>query len=216
MNEEKIRLFLADDHQILVDGITALVAKDTGIRIIGSCNDGLQLLSRLEVDKPDVLVLDISLPGVNGLDLCRLVKAKMPEVMIVMLTMHSNTRCITAALENGATGYLIKETASSQFCEAIHAVFNGEVYLGNGVPTSVLAEINLQQPPDPVEKLTDRERQVLRLFAEGKSDQQIAEGLQISSDTVAADHKSLMQKLDIQDQSELVQYAIRKLAVMTD
>ena len=214
MSDKKIKVFLADDHQILLDGIAALVAEDPLIQIVGRCNDSLQLLSRLEAAKPDVLVLDISLPGVNGLDLCRLVKAKMPEVAIVMLTMHSNTKCVTAALENGATGYLIKETASPEFCKAIYAVVNGKIYLGKGIPTSVLDEVNLQKPPDPDERLTDRERQVLWLLTEGKSNQQIAQSLQVPISTVAADHESLMQKLDIQNQDELVKHAIRKFSVM--
>ncbi len=215
MNEEKINVFLTDDHQILIDGITALVARDPAIEIVGHCNDGLQLLSRLQVNKPDVLVLDISIPGVNGLDLCRLVNAKMPEVRIVMLTMHSNTRCVTAALENGASGYLIKETASAEFCQAIHAVCKGEIYLGQGVPASVLDEISLPQR-DPYEQLTDRQRQVLQFIAEGKSNQQIAELLDVSVSTVSDDHESLMQKLDIKDQGELIKLAIRKFPIMVN
>jgi DNA-binding NarL/FixJ family response regulator len=209
MNEETITLFLADDHQILIEGITALVANDPSIQIIGHCNDGVQLLDRVQTAKPDVLVLDISLPGVNGLDLCRLVKAKVPETTILMLTMHSNEKCILTAFENGASGYLIKETVSREFCEAVHAVARGELYLGQEIPRSIMNKIDRKEP-DPYETLTDQERNVLQLLTEGKSNRQIAEALQISSDTVDSDRENIMQKLGLHSQIELVKYGIRR------
>ena len=215
MKDEEITLFLADDHQIVVEGIMALVAKDTCIQVIGHCNDGLAVLDKVQAAQPDVLVLDISLPGMNGLDLCRMVKEKMPEVAVLMLTMHTNERCIADALENGASGYLIKEAVSREFCEAVHAVARGEVHLARGIPTSVLHRIN-REGPDPYDTLTDRERQVLQLSAEGKSNRQISDTLQVSSIAVDADHANLMQKLEFRSQTDLVKYAIRRYIITMD
>lgn len=213
MTDEKITLFLTDDHQIVIEGIMALVARDPCIQIIGHCNDGLEVLHKVQASQPDVLVLDISLPGLNGLDLCRMVKAKLPQTSIMMLTMHSNEQCIIDAFQNGATGYLIKEAVSEEFCEAVHAVARGEIYLGESLPRSVLEKINCGAP-DPYDTLTDRERLVLQLFAEGKSNRQIGDALQISSGTVHTDRAQLMNKLNLHSQTELIKFAIRKHIIM--
>jgi len=215
MKDGEITLFLADDHQIVVEGIMALVARDPCIQVVGHCNDGLQVLEKVQVAQPDVLVLDISLPGMNGLDLCRMVKETVPETAVMMLTMHTNERCITNALGNGATGYLIKEAVSYEFCEAVHAVARGEVYLARGIPRSILEKVN-RDGPDPYDTLTDRERQVLQLSAEGKSNRQICDALNISSTAVDIDHTNLMQKLDLHNQTELVKYAIRRHMITID
>ena len=215
MADSKITVYLADDHQLLVDGIKALVDKDPFIQVIGHCNDGLQVLSRLQDAKPDVLVLDISLPGVNGLDLCRLVHAEMPEIAIMMLTMHSNRKCIVAALENGATGYLIKEVASGEFCDAVHAVSRGEIFLGQGIPKSVMDEVVCKKP-DPFDALSDRERQMINLIAAGNINKQISDDLETSCSEVDTGLANLMQKLDLHDQVELIKFAIRKHVAAVD
>jgi len=215
MKNEEITLFLSDDHQIVVEGIMALVAKDPCIQVVGHCNDGLDVLGKVGTAQPDVLVLDISLPGMNGLDLCRMVKEKMPDIAVLMLTMHANERCIIAALKNGATGYLVKESVSREFCEAVHAVARGEVYLGRGIPRGVLEKIN-RQGPDPYDSLTDHERQVLQLSAEGKSNRQICDTLGVSSTAVDIDHMNVMQKLDLANQTELIKFAVRRHMIVID
>jgi two-component system response regulator NreC len=209
MTDDKITLFLTDDHQIVVEGIMALVAQDPCIHVVGHCNDGLEVLDKVRTARPDVLVLDISLPGLNGLDACRMVKADIPKTRILMLTMHTNEQCILDAFERGASGYLIKEAVAQEFCEAVHAVSRGEVYLGRGIPRSILDRINRKEP-DPYDSLTDRERQVLQSVVEGKSNQQIGKLLHVSSDTIDADYASLTKKLKLDNQIELVKYAIRK------
>ena len=125
MTDDKITLFLMDDHQIVVEGIIALVSQDPCIQVVGHCNDGLELMDKLRQAKPDVLVLDISIPGLNGLDACRMVSTELPRTKVLMLTMHSNEQCVLDAFERGASGYLIKETVSQEFCEAVHAVARG-------------------------------------------------------------------------------------------
>jgi len=215
MTDEKITLFLADDHKIVVEGIMALMGQDPCIHVVGHCNNGLEVLPKVQSAKPDVLVLDISLPGMNGLDLCRMVKARIPETAILILTMHSNEQCIVWALENGASGYMIKESVSAELCEAVHAVARGEVYLGRGIPRTILDKIN-RGAPDPYDMLTDREHMVLQLTAEGNSSTQIGEALQIPSNTVDGDRASLMKKLGLHNQADLVKFAIRRRMITVD
>ena len=217
MLDEKITLFLADDHQIVVEGIMSLVAQDPSIQVVGHCNNGLEVLDKVQAALPDVLVLDISMPGLNGLEICRLVKVKVPKTVVMMLTMHANEQCIVDAMEHGATGYLIKETASSEFCEAVHVVARGEVYLGQGIPRTILNRIHINHDdPDPYETLTAQERQVVQLLAEGKSNRQIGEKLQVNSGAVEAVCVDIMQKLDIKNQTDLIKYAIRRWIVTVD
>jgi DNA-binding NarL/FixJ family response regulator len=209
MTDQRIKLFVTDDHQIVVEGIIALVARDPDIEVVGFCNDGLQVLDRVQTLQPDVLVLDISLPGLNGLDLCCLVKAKMPNVAIMMFTVNTNEKFITYALENGASGYLVKEGGAGEFCEAIHAVARGEIFLGKGISKALLGRIK-RDHASPEDQLSDRERGVLDGLAEGKSDVQIGEELQVPATTIAGDCQSLMRKLSLGEQTELVKYAVRR------
>jgi DNA-binding NarL/FixJ family response regulator len=209
MGDGVITLFLADDHQLVVEGLTALVSQDPCIQIVGHCNNGLAVLNDVKIANPDVLVLDISLPGMNGLDLCRLVKQALPQVAVMMLTMHTNEQCVLEALENGALGYLVKESISLEFREAVHAVSRGEIYLGQSIPISVLERVN-RRAPDPYSLLTNRQRQVLQLSAESKSQEQIAQTLGIPHKIAQEDYASLTKSLGIQNQTDLIKFAIRK------
>ena len=214
-SDDKITLFLTDDHQIIVDGIMALVAQDPCIHVVGHCNNGLEVLDRVRAARPDILVLDISLPGMNGLDVCRQVKAQVPETSVLMFTMHTNEQCVMDALQHGASGYLVKEAASEEFCEAVHAVSRGEIFLGRGISRDILDQINGKEP-DPHDLLTDRERQVLQLVVEGKSNQQIGTLLDAPGDTIDADCESVMRKLGIDSQIDLVKYAIRRHVISVE
>ena len=147
MSDDAIIVFLVDDHQPIVDGLMTLVEQDTRIRVVGHCNDGLEVMDRVQVAKPDVLVLDISLPGVNGLELCRLVKKALPATAVLMLTMHASEQCILGALRNGALGYVTKDSAALEFRAAVYAVSRGAVYLGRGVPRTLLTESKMGRGP---------------------------------------------------------------------
>ena len=138
MNNEQVSLFLTDDNQMVLDGILALVAQDPTIKVVGHCDNGLDVLEEVQDIRPDVLVLDISLPGRNGLEVCGLIREKVPDTAIIMLSMNANEQCVIAALERGASGYLFKEAVSSEFCQAVHAVARGEMYFANGVSKAVL------------------------------------------------------------------------------
>ena len=140
MSDEKIALFLADDNEMVVEGIAALVGRDPSIEVVGQCGNGLEAPDQVQAARPDVLILDISLPGMNGLEVCRSVKAKMPEIAVLMLSMNASERIVAGALANGASGYLTKEAVASELCQAIHAVARGEIYLGRGIPRTILEQ----------------------------------------------------------------------------
>ncbi len=213
MKDETITLFLTDDHTIVIEGIVALVSQDPCIQVVGHCTNGLQVLEKVREARPDVLVLDISIPGLNGLDACRMVKAELPDTKVMMLTMHSNEQCILDAFERGATGYLIKEAVAQEFCEAVHVVSRGEIYLGRSLPRNLLDRISKRQA-DPYDTLTDRERKVMQLVVEGHPNDEIAQLLGAPLQEISSDYASLNRKLGISNQVDLVKYAIRKHIIM--
>ncbi|MCK5113917.1 MAG: response regulator transcription factor [Phycisphaerae bacterium] len=206
---DKIEIFLADDHAMVREGLAALVEADEGIEVVGQCGDGLKVVSEVLACNPDVVILDITMPGLNGLDICRELVKKCDGISVLVLTMHSNEQFIAQALENGATGYLLKESAAEKLNEAIRRVASGEIFLGPGIPRNVLQRLG-QIERDPYQKLSTRERQVLQLIAEGKTNRIVAEVLGLSTKTVDTHRTRLMRKLNIHDQTSLVKFAIRK------
>ena len=206
---DTIGIFLADDHAMVREGLAALVETDKEIEVIGQCGDGLKVVTEVLACNPDVVILDITLPGLNGLDICRELVHKCDGISILVLTMHSNEQFIAQALENGATGYLLKESAAEKLTEAIKRVAAGEIFLGPGIPRNVLQKLG-QIEKDPYQKLSTRERQVLQLIAEGKTNRVVAEVLELSTKTVDTHRTRLMRKLNIHDQTSLVKFAIRK------
>jgi DNA-binding NarL/FixJ family response regulator len=215
MSDEKISVFLVDDHVMVREGLAALVAKDPQILVVGQAGDGLEVFEQLEQVQPDVIVLDITLPGLNGLDVCREITRKYQDIAVLILTMHEDAEFVARALAYGASGYLLKEAAADQLAEAVQAVARGELYLGPGIPKDVLQRIG-KGGVDPYELLTGRERQVLQLVAEGSTNRQIAETLDVALKTVDTHRSHLMRKLNIHDQTSLVKYALRKGIVTLD
>jgi DNA-binding NarL/FixJ family response regulator len=191
------------------EGLAALVAGDSRFRVVGQCGDGLEVVEKVLQTKPDVVVLDITMPGFNGLDVCREVtrKAKGPAVLI--LTIHDDEEFVARSLEEGASGYLLKEAAAGQLLEALSVVARGEVYLGQGISRAVIQRIASRRG-DPYDRLTTRERQVMQLIAEGKTSRRIAEELGLAVKTVDTHRCRLMRKLNIHDQTRLVKYALRR------
>lgn len=206
---DAIRVFLADDHAMVREGIAALVCNETDIAIVGQCGDGLAVVEEVVRTAPDVVVLDVTMPGLNGIDVCRELRRKIEGIGILVLTMHKDEQLVARALENGATGYLLKESAAQQFAEAIRRVASNEIFLGPGIPHSALQQIG-KDDKDPYQKLSTRERQVLQLIAEGKTNRQIAEVLTLSAKTVDTHRTRLMRKLNIHEQTSLVKFAIRQ------
>jgi DNA-binding NarL/FixJ family response regulator len=209
MTNGSIAAFLADDHTMVRDGLAALIDREPDINVIGQCGNGLDLLEHFAQVHPDVLVLDITMPGLNGLDICREIVRRYRETAVLILTMHDDEQFIARALEYGASGYLLKEAAGTQLAQAVRAVANGQLYLGPGIPRGVLQRIG-RGARDPYETLTTREREVLQLIAEGKTNRQIAEDLGVAVKTIDTHRSHLMRKLAIHDQTSLVKYAIRR------
>ena len=208
MTDNSITVFLADDHTMVREGLAALVAKEPDFHVVGQCGEGLQVVEQVLELCPDVAILDIMMPGLNGLDVCRELTKKAKSLAVLILSMYEDEQFIARALEYGASGYLLKESAAQQLAEAIRAVSRGELYLGPGIPRTVLEHMSDNQ--DPYETLTTRERQVLQCVAEGMTNRQIAEQLGLAVKTVDTHRMRLMRKLNIHDQTNLVKFAVRR------
>ena len=208
--EKRIKLFLADDHTLVRQGIAALISQTGDMQVVGECGDGLKVVEEVLKTKPDVVILDLTMPGLNGLDICRQLARKAKSAAVLVVTMHTEEEFIVRALENGASGYLIKQAAAEQLAEAVRTVARGDLYLGPGVPRGVLSGLTAGSGTDPYDRLTPREREVLQLIAEGKTNRSIAKVLELSVKTVDTHRAHLMRKLDIHDQTSLVKYAIRR------
>jgi DNA-binding NarL/FixJ family response regulator len=215
MNVQPVKVLLADDHTMVREGLAALIGRDSQVQVIGQCGDGLQVVKQVEKLQPDVVVLDISMPGSNGLDICRELSKKFREVAVLILTMHDSEQFIAKAMQNGARGYLIKDAAPAQLTEAILSVARGEKFLGAGIIGATL-NFNTDGQGDLYERLTTRERQVLQLIAESKTNRQIAQVLKLSVKTVDTHRSHLMRKLGIHDQTSLVKFVLRRGIVELD
>jgi len=210
---EKIRILLADDHTILRSGIRALLEVEPGLSVIGEAEDGRAAVSMACKLKPNVVLMDIAMPLLNGLEATRQIKIQCPDVKVLVLSMHDNEEYIRQALEAGAMGYILKDAAPGELIGAIRSVYRGEAVLSPAV-TRLVIEDYLRwggtRPQEESDSLSPREREVLQLIAEGYTNKQIAEILSISIKTVQAHRNNLMQKLDLHDRGELIKYAIQK------
>lgn len=216
MTQDIIRVFLAEDHPIVREGLAALMAGEERMRVVGQCGDGLKVVEQVRDLEPDVVLLDITMPGLNGLDICRELTRKFKKTAVLILTMHNDEQFVAKALEEGASGYLLKDEADGeQLRKAVLAVASGQLYLGSGIPTGALKHIG-RGAEDPYDQLTMRERQVLKLIAEGRTNRQIALELAVSAKTINTHRFHLMRKLNIHDQTSLVKYAIRKGIVLVN
>jgi len=209
MSDQTITVFLADDHTVVRQALAEMIERDERFTIIGQCGDGLQVAEQVHQVRPDVLVLDISMPGLNGLDVCREVVRKNPKLAVLILSMHDEDEFVARALENGASGYLMKEADNDQLADALQTVARGQLYLAPGISRTVLQQIG-RSADDPYESLTTREREVLQLIAEGKTNREVAALLALAVKTVDTHRTRLMRKLGIHDQTTLVKYALRK------
>jgi DNA-binding NarL/FixJ family response regulator len=196
---------LADDHVMFRDGIRRIIERIEDVTVIGEVNDGLELLEFLKSSSPDLVLLDISMPNMRGLEAIREIKKHYPRLKILVLTMHRKKEFIRQALADGADGFLLKEDKASELVRAVHAVQKGQKYLSTLLTDEVMS---LTLAEDQPEVLTMREREVLKLLAEGKRAQEIAEVLFISVNTVRRHRYNIMEKLHIKSMADLVKYAI--------
>ncbi len=210
----KIRVFLADDHLILREGIRSLLGKVPDIEVVGEAGEGGEAVAKVEQLMPDVVLMDITMPGLNGVEATRQITQKTPQVKVLILTMHETSQYLSQMLKVGASGYVVKTTASSELISAIRAVHQGDVYLYPSIAKMLvedyLLKVEAGEEKTSYEGLTSREREILMYIAEDKKNKEIADSLGISVRTVQAHRTNLMDKLGAHDRTELVMYAIRK------
>lgn len=212
MNE--IRVLLAEDHTIVRKGLRSLLDAEAGIEVVGGAGDGREAVRKVQQLSPDIVVMDIAMPGLNGLEGTRQIRKRFPEVKVVILTMHTDEEYILQILASGASGYVVKQAAPRELVSAIQSVHRGGSFFSPSISKKIV-EGYIRQAEATVEansyqKLTEREREVLQLIAEGHSTRQIGQLLHISVKTVETHRAHLTDKLDIHSVAELTQYAIRK------
>ena len=211
--DEPITVLLAEDHKIVREGLRSLLSGQSDIRVVGEAADGREAVKAAQRLNPDVVVMDLTMPELNGVDATTQIKKTCPDTRVVILSMHSGDEHVFPALRAGASGYLVKGSGLSDLTAAIRAVRSGNAFFSPEVSKTLLTETQRQSPstgrPAEWDLLTHREREVLQLVVEGKSSPQIAKILNISAKTVEGHRSRIMNKLDIHDVAGLVRYAIR-------
>jgi DNA-binding NarL/FixJ family response regulator len=203
-----IRVLLADDHVLVRETLKVFLNREA-IEVVAQASHGQEAISLAAKTQPDIAIIEISMPTMNGLDAVRELRQVSPKTRSIFLTRHAECQYVTAALQAGTRGYVLKTQTADDLLKAIHRVHGGEIYLSPGV-SGALVEAVLKKSENPKEPLSPRERHVLKLIAEGKSTKEIASILCISAKTVESHRTRLMQKLDIHDVARLVRYAIRR------
>lgn len=209
-----ITVLLADDHTIVRKGIRSLLDEADFVEVVGEAADGNEAVQLTESLKPDVVVMDMTMPHLNGLEATRQIKKAHPEVQVLVLTMYTNEAYLFQMLKAGASGYLVKQSAPDELLSAIEAVYQGDSYLSPSVSRTLVDEYVRQveetDVDDSYNNLTVREREILQLAAEGLTNREMADKLHISIKTVGVHRANLMEKLGLQNAADLIKYAIRK------
>ncbi len=207
------RIVLAEDHLIFREGLTALLNSKTDLSVVAETGDGLEALDVIQVEQPDILIVDLSLPGLDGLEVTRRTKKISPSTRIIILSMHASDEYVVRAFRNGAHAYVLKNESMEDLEKAIRAVLQGRPFLSTSLaldPNTILDPSDLGEIQDPYETLTEREREILQLVAEGNTSPDIAERLFISLQTVNKHRSNIMDKLGRHSQTELVHFAIQR------
>ncbi len=213
-----MRVVLADDHRLVRAGIRGLVEAIDGVEVVGETGDGREALALIERTRPHVALVDITLPGLNGLEVARRARAVSPGTRVVILSMHASEGYVAQALRTGVAGYLLKDSAAAELRLAIEAVLRDEIYLSPSISTTVVRSLIEGGRPldDPLAVLTPRQREILQLIAEGANTKEIAARLEISVKTVETHRALLMERVGIHDVPGLVRFAIRCGLVSAD
>jgi two-component system response regulator NreC len=209
-----IRILLADDHTVVRKGLRLLLEGQPGFDVVADAADGRSAVALSEQHVPDVVVMDVAMPGLNGIEAARQITAKLPQIAVVFLSMHSDEGYVLKALKSGARGYLLKDSAEQDLINAVVAVSEGKAFFSPAI-SKMLVEDYVRQMQDrhvedSYELLTTREREVLQLLAEGRSNKDVAGVLNLSLYTVETHRSNILQKLHLHNQAELILYAIRK------
>ena len=209
-----VRILLADDHGIIRQGLHSLLEKQADMEVIAEAEDGRRALDLVQELLPDIVIMDVTMPNLNGVDATRQIVDRFLEVKVIALSIHSNRRFITDMLKAGASGYILKECLFDELVRAIRTVIAGSIYLSPRIASIVIDDYVSIMPDDdeaPISSvLTEREREVLQLLAEGKSTKQIALALHVSTKTIEVNRRQIMEKLNIHSVAELTKYAVRE------
>lgn len=216
----KIRILIADDHALVREGISALLNMYDEVEVAGEASDGQEAIEMADKLKPDVILMDIAMPGLGGLEATIEIKKKHPDLKILVLSQYSDKEYVSRFLKAGVSGYILKKAVGSDLISAIRAVSKGELYLYSAIASEVVAGYlggtKTPEEEDPYEHLTSREKQVLKLLAEGNRHKDIAAILDISVKTVIAHQTNISEKLDIHTRAGLIKYAIQKGIIKID
>jgi DNA-binding NarL/FixJ family response regulator len=213
------RIVLADDHSVMRQGLRALLQMEAGFTIVGEAADGHAAVELVEQLKPDVLVVDLVMPGLGGLDVLREVKRRAPATRVVVLSMHANEAYVQEALQNGASGYVLKDSEATDLIQAIRGVLAGRRYLSPAISERAIHAYSRKAGRgtlDLYETLTNREREVLRMVAEGRTSPEIAERLYIGVRTAETHRANLMRKLGLRSQADVIRFALRRGLIALD
>ena len=209
-----IRILLADDHSIVREGLRALLERQREFEVVGDAADGRDAVEMAETAHPDVVVMDVAMPGLNGIEATRRITSRSPRVGVVILSMHSDESYILRSLKAGARGYLLKDSLQADLVDAVRAAAQGKSFFSPKVSKVLqedyINELQARGAEDTWELLTDREREILQLVAEGKTNKEIAALLNISPYTIDTHRSHILQKLNLHSAPELILYAIRK------
>lgn len=210
----KVRVLIVDDHVIVRDGVRMILEAQPDIEVVGEASDGREALEKARQLSPSVVLMDIAMPGMNGLEATAAIRQELPDVQVLVLTMHEDYEYFFEVLRAGASGYVLKGASSNDLVSAIRAVHQGGVYLHPAVAKNLVSDYVKRMEPGEdrarYDGLSDRERQVLKLVAEGKTSQQIAEELFLSVNTVQTHRSHIMEKLGLHNRTDLIRYALRK------
>jgi DNA-binding NarL/FixJ family response regulator len=208
-----IRILLADDHKIVRDGLRTLIGKEAGMEVIGEAENGRKALKMAEKIRPNVVIIDVTMPDMNGIEATKKMVTEIPGVKVIALSMHSDRRFVLGMLEAGASGYLMKDCAFDELAKAVRSVSTGQTYLSPSI-ADVLVKGYLDKVNEKLSvarsPLTEREREILQLLAEGRSSKEIAAHIGVSVKTVETHRRNMMQKLNMRSVAELTKYAIRE------
>jgi DNA-binding NarL/FixJ family response regulator len=207
-----IHVILADDHTLVRAGIRALLEKLPEVKVVGEAGDGREVLNLVKAQRPDVVLMDIAMPGLNGLEAAARMARDFPDVRVIILSMHNNEEYVLRSIKAGASGYLLKKAATAELETALHRVVDGEIYLSREISTQLHRNLPLQGIADrkgPFERLTGRQREILQLIAEGQNTKNIGEILKVSPKTVEYHRMKLMNCLNVHDIPGLVRFALR-------
>ncbi len=207
-----MRVLLADDHALFRDGVRSLL-EARGIEVVGEAGNGHEAVEAAVRLRPDVILMDITMPRMDGLEATRLIKARLPEIKIVMLTVSDEDRSLFEAIKSGAQGYLLKNLQAEEFFELLSGIERGEAPISRGLAGRILEEFTRQRdaaPPHPQDELTEREQEVLRAVSGGAGNREVAAALHISENTVKFHMKNILDKLHLRSRAEVVAYAARR------